>query len=371
MRKPARIIRIGAVIAAAMAYACSAIVPSKAQHRVLIRADCPREIAPAFQVCVLNEDGSSGLRIPRNTGHGWNGKGGGFAGYRFYVPSEGSYTLWAYCLWGDPCTNAVYVQMDDSSKIIFGNDPIYLQWHWVRGTEFRLSRGTHDLKLANHSDGISIQRLMLLSDPIEHPSGGRDAYYGIFYEGFDGCDGGNFGTWDLSRSRWQLIQPEGKITFAERWLQGTADTGKDNTPVIASVGEATWGSYILNASVQARKPGEAGICFNWQGPKDYYAVQWSFSGNSDVRDAQVKLVHMKAGQLIILGTAPMSLAMNKWHELELSAYNGQLVVRADNHEVGKIAFSETMKGRIGVLVSNGCVAWFDDIHVRRNTAHDR
>ena len=97
------------------------------------------------------------MRIGPNIGRGWCNEAAGSAEYKFYLPADGLYTIWTYALWHDECSNAVFAQIDDQKKAILGNDPVYNQWHWVRGFSIDLKKGSHTLHLSNHSDNIAVQ----------------------------------------------------------------------------------------------------------------------------------------------------------------------------------------------------------------------
>ena len=43
-----------------------------------------------------------------------------------------------------------------------GGGEIYNQWHWVRGFEVYLEKGTHTLVLSNHSDHICVQTVLFI-----------------------------------------------------------------------------------------------------------------------------------------------------------------------------------------------------------------
>ena len=360
-----RILHPAAWLVAGVAYSFSAFIPAGAMHRILIPADRPGAISRPCAVAVVTEEGDRGLRIAPGVGRGWANEAGGSATYRFYIPADGTYTLWSYCLWGGVCTNAVYAQIDESRRFILGNDPVYGKWHWVRSLESSLSRGTHELTLSNHSDGISIQRMLLLSDRLDRPDRQVHASYDLFYDGFDGCDGGNYATWQLDTKRWQLHQPLGKEDLAHRILQGRADDPETSVrPTFAVVGENNWSDYSIHVRTQALQAGRVGICFNWQGPDDYTVVQWRPIQSSETAVTRVEFVQVTAGQANHLGAFDASLAIGRWQEIGLLSGNQELIVLVDGSVTGRLPFHGALRGKIGLLVADGGRAWFDELHVR-------
>ena len=162
------------------------------EFAVSVDLAAPLAIEWPCEVSIVGDNGEEGLRIAPKAGRGWKNEAGGKAGYRFFIPEDGEYLLWAYCLWYDECTNAVYAQIDDEDKAIIGNDPVYSKWHWVRGFNVSLKKGTHDLQLSNHSDHIALQKILFSSSPTTEPQQASVVFSDMFYDGFDGCDQGNF-----------------------------------------------------------------------------------------------------------------------------------------------------------------------------------
>lgn len=175
-------------------------------YNIWIDAGKPFDVKAPFEIAEINDIGRSVLRIGPDVGRGWCGEAGGEALYSFEVPDNGIYYVWALCLWHDSCTNAVYAEIgqtkdtitgddaefnrqywdrefnwldvctgyfykreDRMKKAIIGNDPIFNQWHWVSGLSIYLEHGTHILRLSNHSDNISMQKLFLTNSPMAGP----------------------------------------------------------------------------------------------------------------------------------------------------------------------------------------------------------
>jgi hypothetical protein len=350
----------GLVVAAAV-YGLSAIGPAGANHRVLIPADSPVAVEPPFAVDVLDADGARGIRIPPGTGRGWCNEAKGSATYVFHVPQDGRYVLWGYALWGEACTNAVYVQVDEQPKVVFGNDPVYGTWHWVRGVDYPLCRGTHRIVLSNHSDGIAIRQLLWLSDPGEDPSGNHVASYDIFYDGFDGCDGGNVAAWQCETGKWDIQQAEAD-TSGDRYLAGTSDGGA----TFAATGEDGWDDYSIALRMNVRKAGIAGVAFNWQGPHEYMALRWREGEASAAGAPAIELVRVCNGQATVLCSERALLSLGTWHDVELRATEGVLGIVVDGQVAARLPLEGSLQGRAALLVAEGGQAWFDDVHVRKH-----
>lgn len=342
-------------------YLASAVSLPTFSERILIPADRPDVVTEPMRVDTLTHAGARGIRIPANVGRGWCREAGGMARYTFFVPTDGAYTLWAFCLWGGACTNAVYVQIDDSAKVVFGNDPLYDQWHWVRGTIWSLRRGTHTLVLSNHSDGIAIQRLLLLSDPLDSPEAAQNASYNLFYEGFDGCDGGSFANWKTSGEQWRLHEPTGRQDFAQRVLAGTA--ALTGPPAIACIGQNAWPPYTVNLKFRMEALGKSAIGFNYQDIYNCLILEWQWTDpRSDL--VTLALIQVNEGRRHPMGEIKTPLMLDRWYELDVRVSAGIFQVRVDGTAIGYIPFTDVLKGRLALIVSEGACVWFDDIHVR-------
>ena len=347
-------------------YLPSAITSRPPAHRILIPLDQPIDVEPPMQVDVVTPDGTRGLRIPPNVGRGWAGEAGGKAAYRFHIPQTARYTPWMYCLWQDPCSNAVFVRFNDTDPFILGNDPVYHEWHWVRGPAFELIRGTHTLTLANHSDHIALGRMMLLSDPADRPDGLADAIYDLFYDGFDGCDGGHIAMWRLDTPGWELAQPLGEDRYDVRVLHGQGpQTGPASThgPYVV-VGDAHWRNIALTVSTKVRRAGPFAFCFDFEGPHAHLAVRWQ-PGTSDKAADAVEVWRVTPDAEHLLGRTAVSIAPDRWHELAVLTDNSHLALKVDGRMIGPIAVSAPLNGPIALHVGPGADIWFDDVHVRR------
>jgi hypothetical protein len=111
--------------------------------------------------------------------------------YEFDVPSTDVYYFWAKVYWGiDECHNSFWIGFDKDvpaadwaslshdartpkeKAYLFGEDAVYLRWHWVRfnsgdlatGGGVKLTDGKHRLYLRAREDGLSIDKFLLTND---------------------------------------------------------------------------------------------------------------------------------------------------------------------------------------------------------------
>jgi hypothetical protein len=273
----AKTLRIMAVLFSVAAYAVVNVRVGSEHCEITVNMNRPLWIELPCQILPVGTDGTRGLWIAPKSGRGWKGEAGGLARYRFWAPRSGKYTVWGYCYWNDACTNAVFVKVDQMARAILGNDPIFAEWHWIRGFDLYLEQGPHLLELSNHSDGIAVLRVLLTTDDLKTPEGAGSVSADLFYDDFNGCDNGNFARWRTIRGQWSVLHCGDKTKPEENFLQGRADT--DALLVFDS---QSWSGYrfnVLIGPVQGEQPqSAAGVCFGLQSPDNYYRLQWARAG---------------------------------------------------------------------------------------------
>ena len=344
-------------------YLSSAVhIEPRDNFRIDIDLADPLRIISPMEVSYVGDLGEKGLRIPPKAGQGWRGKVGGEASYAFYAPDSGAYTLWAYCLWNDHCTNAVFAQFDDMPKAIVGNNPTYKQWHWVRAFRHKLKRGTHTLRLSNHSDHIALQRITLTRSPTATPDSNGLAFSDFFYDGFDGCDQGNFGTWKTIKGQWNVRDLEEKICFVGNALQGETENGD----AFITIGKSDWSRYAVNGvfKMASTLPQEAsvGVCVGVEGSDTYYAIVWHHDDTK--RSAKLRVVQHTPQTEKQIHEADCIWPSERWHPFEIIVTAHMLTISRENQAPTEVSVNGPVRGGIGFVIGGNLSAYFDDIHVR-------
>jgi len=350
------------VLLCAGLYGYSAVVPeSSAVINIGIDVVRPLSIVWPFELAVVGDLGEKGLRIAPNIGRGWRGEAGGQAGYKFYAPDAGTYYIWAYCLWFDECANAVFVQIDDLDKAIFGNDPVYEQWHWVRGFTVHLEKGTHTLVLSNHSDHIAIQKVLFSNSGSISPENCGPVFSDIFYDGFDGCDRGNFADWLIVSGKWQVQDPAQQACFIENALVGTS---QDTSFVIYRADD--WHSYSLNVAVRCGPwldtNASVGVCFGVRSETEYYQLQARPIKNTGNVKMQLLRRNAQAQETLTVFEVPWD--PQRWHQVSICLDAANITLKVDDAQPVKTSVDYEISGGIGLRLQGEVTAYFDDIHVR-------
>lgn len=331
---------------------------------VSIYTSKPLSIVWPAEVAVVGDNGEKGFRIGPNIGRGWRDEAGGEASYQFYIPQEDKYYIWAYSLWYDECANAVFAKIDDLEKSILGNDPVYKKWHWVRGFEIYLRKGTHKLILSNHSDHISLQKLFLTNSRSNTPEDCNEVFSDIFYDGFDGCDQGNFSNWKVISDKWLVQNPKQQMCLKENALLGKSE---DDSFIIYKGDD--WSNYSLNMIVQ---PGNSedtkrsiAMCFGVKDPNQYHELIWRPTENPSICQMQMNRIQDKTTET--LADFETLWKTDQWNQVEIILKDNSITVRINDDKPFEIPKNYKVVGGIGLRLAGKINAYFDDIHVRQIT----
>lgn len=331
-----------------------------------VSIDLSRPISTVWpcEVSIVGDNGEKGLRIGPKVGRGWRGEAGGQASYRFFIPEDGKYHIWAYCLWYDECANAIFAKIDDLDKAIVGNDPVYNEWHWVRGFDVRLKKGTHGLILSNHSDHIALQKIVFSNSASTGPQETGIVFSDIFYDGFDGCDQGNFTSWQQISGSWLVQNPDSQTCLIENALIGES---VDKAFIIYQ--NDNWENYCLDISVKLLpsdlEDQSVGICFGIEDPNSYHQLRIGpvQSGNN----AWMTVLRKTTGKSITLGEFELPWKHDLWHQVQISITQNTIEIKIDDSNPVQILSDCPPKGGIGLMLQEKTTAYFDDVHVRQIT----
>lgn len=321
----------------------------------------PESIIWPCEISIVGDMGEEGLRISPNVGSGWEGDTGGKASYRFYIPEDGRYHIWAYALWFDKCTNAIYAEIDTQGKAIIGNDPICGQWHWVRGFAVRLKKGAHALTLSNHSDHVSLQKILLTNSGTARPDDCDLVFSDVFYDGFDGCHIGNFASWEPVAGEWDVLKPAPEARYVESAL-----VGKSESEAIITYEAEDWSDYSFHVAVRempSDDPNAAvGIQFGLNWDDDFHQLKWRPIAGTDT--VQMELTRQQGEAVHVLTSFAAPWSLGTWHEVEVVLDKQTIKIMVDNQQQLETSVEESITGGIGLYLQGRSTAYFDDIHVR-------
>jgi hypothetical protein len=200
-------------------------------------------------------------------------------------------------------------------KTIIGNDPVFNQWHWVRGFPIVLGQGTHTLILSNHSDNVELQKICLVNTNSAGPEASKVTFSDLFYDGFDGCDQGNYLSWKVIKGNWRVMDPLAQSCKFENALKGVSE---DEAMIVYS--DDTWDNYSLDVELeieffQGTGP-EVGICFGLKDVEHFYSL--SIVPKDESTDVDVILTNYSSGAIKKIGALGYTWDAKKRHIMNLA-----------------------------------------------------
>lgn len=168
-------------LAAIPAHAATVVLEAEAA----VEVEAPMALATnsvAKQVADIGHTASGGawLTIPDGAGNPPKVEKG-LARFEVDVPASGGYYVWARVLWSGECGNSFTLQVDGGAPVLFGEDPTFGVWHWVRYPVSRMAKpiqleaGRHTIVFRNREDGVAIDQFLLATDKRFTPVGIADA----------------------------------------------------------------------------------------------------------------------------------------------------------------------------------------------------
>jgi hypothetical protein len=298
--------------------------------------------------------GDAWVELPLGSGKGWRGEGGGRAGYRVDVPIEGRYAVWARAWWKDGCSNALFLQANDSPTLVFGNDAVFGQWHWVCSPSLPLAKGLNYIRFSNHSDGVKLDKLIVTNDTFYFPEGLADEIT-HFFDGFAGCDADNTGSWSFPSGRWRVVRnPAGAAGALGDCL---AQFGPGGGSALA--GNPLWHDYDVRLKTMLTEPGVAGVMLFHAGENDFCRVSWELNEDSSA----ISIEQVSGGQSRLLCRQALDgMSLDTWYDIAVSTGGGAIRAAIDGIERCRADFAGERKGRAG-LSTTSPGTFFDNVEV--------
>jgi hypothetical protein len=349
--------RIGLLILSLLLIALSIRqVPTSATTIVLEAENYANIVEPMKVTKGAEVSGDAFIELPLGVGQGWQGKGGGEITYRMDFPESATYTLWARTLWKDGCTNAFFLDINDDERMVFGNDAIFEQWHWIKGQSFKLDKGINYLTFANHSDGTAMDKIILTNDLFYFPEGlGQDITQ--FFDGFAGCDANNTGSWDFVSGKWRVVKggeggAAGVNDCLAQWAPGGGRT---------MAGFPVWTNYDFKVKTMLTDYGSVALSIYSQSPENEYRITFNVTELSPT----LTIAHVDDGEISILAETPIStFNLDHWYEIGYIQEEKYIVILLDGQKVLRVELDGAHQGRVGLLTQDTGGVYFDNVNVQ-------
>jgi hypothetical protein len=177
----------------------------------------------------------------------------------------------------------------------------------------------------------------------------------LFYDGFDGCDHGNFTAWRQVSGEWTIDNLK-----ADEYNPENAILGRSEDEALILYENAAWEKYSVNLRLRVMESGAdaaGGVCFGVRDEERYYQAKW--------HDAEMELIRRDGDEMVSLGESEGIKWGEGWHSLEVTAQEGIIRVILDNGEPFEVSVDGAIAGGIGLCLGGDIEAQFDDIHVRQ------
>jgi hypothetical protein len=322
---------------------------------IIFEAESFAKLDAPMQVVAVGEGASGGsyVELPLGAGQGWRGLGSGGVEYAVQVGEAGPHYVWARTLWKDSCTNAFFAQVNGQKRFVFGNDAVFNLWHWVRSPAQQFHEGRNHITLTNHSDGTAIDKLIVTSASTFVPEGlGEGITH--FYDGFGGCDGANFGSWDLQRGQWRVIggTQDSNAGANDCLVQWSPEGGA------ALTGYADWKDYSVRVQMMSLQGAEAGlvVCDQADG-------QLRLALLSQGAEPALELQQVVKGRTTVLARRNLpQVSLDQWHELFVQVRGRVVTASLDGGAALTADLIAPAAGRVG-LSAAGAGVMFDNVEV--------
>jgi hypothetical protein len=329
----------------------------------VFEAESYSEIVPPMHVVRIDQVAASAgafIELASGVGQGWRGQGGGSVTYRLDLERTGDYTVWGRSHWMDGCTNAFFLSVNHGPTTVFGNDPIFNQWHWVKSTRLKLERGVNYLTFSNHSDGTALDKLVVTDDPFYVPEG-LGSEITRFYDGFAGCDGDNTGSWEFVSGRWRVVPSVGESQGGVNDVLAQWDEGES----LALGGFEVWRDYDARTSFMVGSPGKVGLIFFHEDSDSEWRVFLEIGEDGTRLDVQ----KCRTGICDTLQSESVPpCQFDRWYELGFRIGEDRLKITLDGELVATTECPRDRSGRIGLFSQGPRGVYFDNVEVRFRNA---
>ena len=179
---------------------------------------------------------------------------------------------------------------------------------------FRSQSAVNAVEIANHSDGVAFDKIIVTNDPAYLPEGLGEGVT-RFYDGFAGCDADNTGSWEFLSGTWRIVRGAGDAAAAANdcVAQWAPEGG------VAVTGYTAWKDYDMKVNVMFSDLATAGILFGRRDGQHEYRLLWSAAATQP----RLMLTRLVDGQTTTLAEGPAPAAQcDRWYALGFERQNG-------------------------------------------------
>ena len=333
------------------------ILASQMEHQVWVEACRPVSLREPLEVTAIGENGEKGLYCAPCGGVATDNDGGD-AVYRFNVPEAGRYRLWGYCRWLDAEGDGFVVDIGGDRSAIRKTGPVG-QWQWLPLGEVQVPTGVGRMTLTARGGGFAVRRMFLCNNTSCQPLQNATEPVDIFFDDFDGCEEGEFDSWNRISGQWTVCHREDRKSPAAKLL-----VGKSASEALLNVGNPDWRDYSLAldcCAVSASPTATAAVRFCCDQSGSGLFLRWTPKG--DGGQVRFELLHEEAAGVKTLDRFTTAWDTSNWSELSIEARDGTVTVSINSMPVRTIKVGDLKGGTIGLWLCGEVEMMFDNVQV--------
>ncbi len=279
-------------------------------------------------------------------------------------PSAAARHAWARVRWNDSCGNSLSLSFDGKPALKVGQDAIYRVWHWVRVGELPVTKGPHELVLAEREDGVAVDQILLSADAGFAPSGSygrevRQSDIRRFADDFARSPGHGLGGWRVVFGDWNINFDLDPNRIPNQYSLGIDHTGIDETAIVLVDGPP-WRGVRFGVSFTVQRPCAFGVLLHDSAEADSRRdVRATVEVVDDDAVLRVTIPGVAETETISIGE---HVHAGQWHRMVVERWAWLLRVRVDDRVVYSSAELPARPEVPGLFVRSGTAA-FDDVAV--------
>jgi len=327
------------------------------EHQIWIEACRPLSIRQPLEVAAIGDKGEKGLCCALGGAVTMQDEGGD-AVYRFRVPAAGRYRLWGYCRSLEAEGDGFVADIGGIRSVIH-KTALTRQWQWLPFAEAQLFAGVARMTLTARGGGFAIRRMFLCNNLERNPMESSIEPVDIFFDDFDGCQEGEFGSWSSVSGWWGVHRRQDNTRPASKML-----VGKSSSEAMISVGSPNWRDYSLTLDCRAvstsRRAGTA-VRFYCDQEGNGLVLRWTPTGADGHVRMELRREEPTAVKTIDCFDAAWDTS--RWSELSIEASEGTLRIGIDSEPIRTIKTGNLGSGGIGLWLSGHVEVMFDNVQI--------
>jgi hypothetical protein len=176
-----------------------------------------------------------------------------------------------------------------------------------------------------------------------------------FFDGFGGCDGNNYASWDFPMDEWQIVNlPQMDIVDSFAHL--------DSTESRALSGEKYWSQYNFCGMLRMTGSGTIGVLLHYIDDLTFDMIRFTAMNSSLDGAGKIQFVQVRNGHEYIVSEKNYAFPDNEWQLVQFKHIGSSQLVLVDEKKLMHFDLDH-YTGKIGLYCRSVDAAYFDNISV--------